>query len=74
MVTVKECAAQWFRPEIDLDELAKLRWCEKWTQERLADHFQRPRATIIRRLKELEGSAYGNRQAYSRSNGIFNSE
>ena len=59
MVTVKENAAQWFRPEIDLDELAKLRWSEKWTQEQLAAHFRRPRATIIRRLKELEGGDYG---------------
>jgi len=60
-VFVKEVAAQWFRPEIDLDELAKLRWGERWTRKMLADHFQRPRATIIRRLKELESGVYGDR-------------
>lgn len=30
---------QWRKQEIDLTELAKRRWIDKWSIERLADHF-----------------------------------
>jgi len=30
---------QWRRQEIDLTELAKRRWIDKWAIERLAEHF-----------------------------------
>ena len=52
----KDFAAQWFRPEIDLCELAKLRKAG-WTIKRLAEHFGRPKTSIVERLARLEKKA-----------------
>jgi Zn-dependent peptidase ImmA (M78 family) len=51
-VIAKDFAAQWFRPEIDLCELAKLRKAG-WTLKRLAKHFGRPKTSIVERLARL---------------------
>lgn len=32
-------AASWRKEQIDLAELARLRWVEKWKYKRLAEHF-----------------------------------
>jgi len=54
LTVVKEYAAQWFRPEIDLDELAKLRWDKGWALRKIAAHLKTPKTTIIMRLTTLE--------------------
>ena len=53
-------AALWKKEQIDLAELARLRWVEKWRYERLAVHFDLGRTTIrdwIRRIKADPGLA-----------------
>jgi len=55
-VIAKDFAAQWFRPEIDLCELAKLRKAG-WTIQRLADYFGRPKTSIVERLARLQVDA-----------------
>ncbi len=52
-VTVKNYTAQWFRPEIDLTELALLRFKKGWTLRKLAAHFDMPKTNIVARLKRL---------------------
>jgi len=52
-VTVKNYTAQWFRPEIDLNELALLRFQKGWTLRKLAAHFDMPKTNIVARLKRL---------------------
>lgn len=37
---------QWRAPKIDLAELAKLRWIEKWSRKDLAERFQRTEVGI----------------------------
>ena len=47
-------AALWKKEQIDLAELARLRWVEKWKYERLAEHFGIGRTTVrdfIRQIK-----------------------
>jgi hypothetical protein len=36
-----ELPIQWRAPKVDLAELARLRWIEKWTRKDLAERFQR---------------------------------
>jgi DNA-binding transcriptional regulator LsrR (DeoR family) len=55
-VVVKNYAALWFRSEIDLDELARLRWVMKWTLRRIAAHLGIPKTNIVKGLKCLEQS------------------
>jgi hypothetical protein len=42
------------RPKIDLAELAKLRFVEKWPLQRLARHYGRGLPAIYQALRELE--------------------
>jgi lambda repressor-like predicted transcriptional regulator len=49
---VKDFTAQWFRSEIDLCELAKLRKAG-WTTRALAAHFGISNSSIVDRLKKL---------------------
>ena len=58
-VAVKTYAAQWFRPEIDLNELAKLRWDKGWSLRRIAAHLEVPKTTIIKRLNHLKEDRSG---------------
>ena len=51
---------QWRRPNIDLTELARLRWIKRWSVARLGQHFNRSPETIQMhicrfRAKGLEG-------------------
>lgn len=46
-------SVQWKRPEINLMELAKLRWLEKWSVARLSRHFDRKPDTIQMHLCRL---------------------
>lgn len=46
--------ASWRKEQIDLVELARLRWVEKWRYERLAAYFGIGRTTVrdfIRQIK-----------------------
>ena len=53
-VTVeREYAAVWKRARLDRDELARLRFGERWTVMRLVAHFGFSRTTIKRELKGL---------------------
>jgi len=36
----------WKRKQLDLVELARLRWVEKWRYERLAEHFEIGRTSV----------------------------
>ena len=49
-VVAKNYAAQWFRPEIDPDELASLRSVKGWTLRRIAAHLQMPKTNVIKAL------------------------
>ena len=51
-VIVKEFTAQWFRPEIDLCELAKLRE-DGWKVKDIASHFGASKTGVLDRLKAL---------------------
>ncbi|MEK6579133.1 MAG: hypothetical protein AABZ55_07890, partial [Bdellovibrionota bacterium] len=54
-VMVKKYTARWFWPEIDLNELALLRFKKGWTLRRIAAHLQMPKTNIVKKLKKLEG-------------------
>jgi len=58
-VVVKTYTAQWFRPEIDLGELALLRFKKRWTLRRIAAHLGVPKTNIVKKLKRLERSRNG---------------
>lgn len=48
-------AVLWKKEQIDLAELARLRWVEKWKRQRLAEHFGIGRTTVrdwLRRIKD----------------------
>lgn len=50
---------QWERPKLDLAELARKRWIEKWSVSRMAGYFGRSPETIqmhICKLRKGEGS------------------
>jgi hypothetical protein len=42
--------------KIDLTELARKRWVEKWRIERIAKHFNMSRTMVCERLKALKAS------------------
>ena len=46
-------SVQWKRPEINLMELAKLRWKERWSVSRLGIHFDRSPETIQMHICKL---------------------
>jgi hypothetical protein len=53
-------AALWKKEQIDLAELARLRWVEKWSNQRLADYFGMSPTTakgLLRRIKANPGLA-----------------
>ncbi len=43
----------WRKDRVDLTELAKLRWVDKWTIERLAKHFGLGTTSIKMNLRQL---------------------
>ena len=52
--------ALWKKEQLDLAELARLRWVEKWKYERLAEYFGVGRTTVrdhIRAIKAKPGLA-----------------
>lgn len=54
MTLVREYPAQWVSPEINLHELANLRWNQGWGKGRLARHFGRSKTYIYDRLRLIE--------------------
>jgi hypothetical protein len=54
LVVMREHPFQWVRPEIDLTELAKLRFIEGWAITRLCRHFSCHQAKVYSALKLLE--------------------
>lgn len=53
-------AALWKKEQLDLAELARLRWVEKWRYERMAEHFGVSRSMVrdaIRGIKADPRSA-----------------
>ncbi len=55
----KNYTAQWFRPEIDLKELALMRFKKGWILRKLARHFNMPKTKIVKRLKRLDAKKVG---------------
>jgi len=55
-VSVKNYTAQWFRPEIDLNELALLRFKKGWTLRKIAAHFNMPKTNIVTKIRRLKTS------------------
>ena len=53
MTLVREYPAQWTLPEINLRELARLRWDQGWTHRQLMGHFGRSKTFIKDRLRQL---------------------
>ena len=51
LTVASEYAIQWLRPEIDLAELARLRFVEGWTLHRLMRHFGCRQGALYRSLK-----------------------
>jgi hypothetical protein len=45
---------QWRRQDIDLTELAKRRWIEKWSIEKLAEHFRCGPTHVKRSLNKIK--------------------
>jgi hypothetical protein len=58
-VVINEYTARWFRTEIDLNELAKLRWEKGWTTRRLAAHYGIPKSTLLKRLEQAKEALNG---------------
>ena len=48
----------WRRPDLDLRELARLRWVHRWSVARLAVHFERKPDTIQGHLCRMRKSKY----------------
>lgn len=46
------------KEKLDLVELARLRWVEKWTIERLARHFDAGTTTIKERISKIRHSPH----------------
>ena len=44
----------WKRPDLDLMELAKYRWIQKWSVPRLAAHFERSPNTLQAHLCRMK--------------------
>ncbi|PWU12531.1 MAG: hypothetical protein C5B49_16175 [Bdellovibrio sp.] len=49
-------AALWKKEQIDLAELARLRWVEKWRHERLAKHFGITRSTVRDWIRKINAN------------------
>lgn len=49
-----EYAAVWKRVRLDTNELARLRFSEGWTEQKLVEHFGYSRTAIKRELKKLK--------------------
>jgi hypothetical protein len=47
-------SVQWKKPEMNLKELAFLRFKKGWSLQKLAAHLQIPKTTIVRRLAGLK--------------------
>lgn len=56
MTVVREHKSQWIRPEIDLNELAKLRFGEDWSMDQLRKHFGCGYDSLYQKLNEIEPS------------------
>ncbi len=48
-----EYPIQWRRPNLDLTELAKIRWIKRWSVSKLAIHFDRSPETVQMHLCHL---------------------
>ena len=59
LTVAQEVEVQWWRPKIDLAELAKLHKAHNWSINRLAAHFGRSRLTIRRLLQNMEQNPSG---------------
>jgi len=59
----REYAVLWKRQEIDLAELAKLRWVDNWQVKHLAQHFGVGRTAIGNHLRQLKSQALPERVA-----------
>lgn len=46
-------AIKWAKDNLDLGELARLRWIEKWTVTRIANHMGWGRTAIVRKLGRM---------------------
>ena len=46
------------RPKLDLSELARLRWIERWSRKRLAQHFGKSELTIQNYFHRLKQGIY----------------
>ena len=49
-----EIAVLWKKEQLDLAELARLRWVEKWTRMQIADHFGLSRTTVCNWLRQAQ--------------------
>ena len=47
---------QWRRQDIDLTELAKRRWIEKWSIEKLAEHFKCGPTFVKKSLRKIKAN------------------
>ena len=45
---------QWKRPQVDLSELARLRWIKKWPRLKLAQHFRLSENTVQAYFQEFK--------------------
>jgi hypothetical protein len=62
LMTMREYPAQWKKPTLDLDELARLSLDEGWTSKQLQAHFGCSRSKVNlerRKLKKLHRFAFG---------------
>ena len=53
LTVAEKMAVQWWRPKIDLAELAKLAKDDDWPLERLAAHYGRSPITIAQYLRKM---------------------
>lgn len=44
----------WNKDKLDLNALAQKRWGERWTVDRIADHFGWGRTLIVRKLGQIK--------------------
>lgn len=48
----------WKKESLDLTELARKRWIEKWTVDRIAHHFGWGRTAVVRYLRRLRAKGF----------------
>jgi hypothetical protein len=53
-----ECVAVWRRARLDTNELARLRFSEGWTVQKLGGDFEYSRTVIKRELKGFTGKKH----------------